>query len=238
MSSYNDQFYEYNLKSSGSSADIVFPLICEKFSPRSIVDFGCGRGTWLNAAHKRGVKELVGLDGAWNKDKQINSEIKFLELKDHKQVEDKKYDLAISLEVFEHLDLQFCSDLIDTMTACSDIIIFSAAFVAQRGTEHINEQYPSFWANQFIKRGFKAYDMFRPQLWGKQNVDYCYQQNMFLYVSEECTQYDNVLRDFQISNIAFMDTMHPGIYLNRSGRDSIKDFYQNILRVMRRRVYK
>ncbi len=238
MDNYDDKFYEYNKKSSSASADTIFPFISKKFSPKSVIDFGCGRGIWLDVANKHGVAKVVGLDGDWNRCKQINSNIEFIELKDHKKVAGCKYDLAISFEVFEHLEMEFCIELIETMTQCSDIIIFSAAFISQRGTLHINEQYPSFWAKKFISKGFQVYDIFRPKFWGNSRVDFCYQQNMFLYINQDRNDYVKLFEQCKLENLAFMDTMHPGIYLNRSGRDAINDFKENMFRVLKKRVFK
>ena len=235
---YDDDFYKSNVASSAPSAQTVYPLIHSQFSPRSVIDFGCGRGTWLNEAHKHGALEVVGLDGVWNSQKQINSSIKFLDLKDHKVMRDRRFDLAISLEVFEHLDLNFCDEIIDTMTRCADAIVFSAAFVNQRGTKHINEQYPSFWAKRFLAKGYCVYDFFRPQIWGNSKVDFCYQQNMFIYVNKHSEIYKNGLEAYKMKNLAFMDCMHPEIYLYRSGRDAILDFKKNLVQVMKKRVFK
>ncbi len=114
--------------------------------------------------------------------------------------------------------------------------VFSAAFVAQGGTQHINEQYPSFWAKIFNERDFKVFEFFRPQLWSDPNVKYCYQKNMFLYVNRKCYKCDQLLNEFQIANWAFMDVMRPEIYLNEYGRDAIKGFKTNILRAFKQHV--
>lgn len=238
MTSYNDKFYEYNIKSSSTSAEVIYPIIQSNFSPKSVIDFGCGRGTWLNVALKQGARKAVGLDGAWNADKQINQSIQFRELKDHSSISGEKYDIAISLEVFEHLSTNMCDDLIETMTGCSDVIVFSAAFVDQRGTDHINEQYPSFWAKKFRKKGFYACDIFRPTIWGNSGIDPCYQQNMFLYINKASSQYESYLQKHKLKNLSFMDCMHPEIYLKRSGSDALKDCFKHLKRVLKKRSYK
>ena len=236
MTSYNDEFYEYNIKSSGDSATEVFPLIASITKVNSVVDFGCGRGTWLNQACDVGADVVVGLDGTWNADKQINPSIEFLELSDHVKLRKRTFDLAISLEVFEHLEAEFCDELIETMVCCSGVIVFAGAFPRQGGTDHINEQFPSYWAEKFAAHGYLAYDFFRPKLWGNDKVDRCYQQNMFLYVNKENnSELVQELDDLLLTNTKFMDAMHPGIFLNRSGRDAVGDLFHNLVNVLKQR---
>src|SRR6056297_2828234 len=44
-------------------ADIVVPMIMELFPVASIVDVGCGLGSWLAAFADCGVEDYLGLDG-------------------------------------------------------------------------------------------------------------------------------------------------------------------------------
>ena len=62
--------------------------------------------------------------------------------------------------------------------------MFGSAFTRQIGTHHINEEYPSYWANKFIERGFYPADLFRKNVWFDDNIEPCYRQNTFLYVKE------------------------------------------------------
>ena len=102
-----------------------------------------------------------------------------------------KYDLAISLEVAEHLSPSRSCGFIDDLTNLSDVVLFSAAIPMQGGTNHINEQPISYWANLFLERGFVPISCIRPkyklamtdaELGG---VDVVYANNIVLYVNNE-----------------------------------------------------
>jgi hypothetical protein len=87
---------------------------------------------------------------------------------------DRKYDLAICLEVAEHLPVSSAGTLVDSITRASDLILFSAAIPLQTGTHHINEQWQDYWAALFDQRGFVASDIVRPAIWGRPDVRWWY----------------------------------------------------------------
>ena len=51
------------LSGSLESARVVVPLLVEATSPRSVVDVGCGIGSWLAAFQEAGVEDVLGVDG-------------------------------------------------------------------------------------------------------------------------------------------------------------------------------
>lgn len=63
---YDDKFYEGQTSASFRSAEIYAQHLHKFAQPKSVVDFGCGRGTWLRAFGLLGATRLVGFDGEWN----------------------------------------------------------------------------------------------------------------------------------------------------------------------------
>ncbi len=48
----------------------IVPYLVNIFHPQSVVDVGCGLGTFLNIFLENGVHDLMGIDGSWvNKSK-------------------------------------------------------------------------------------------------------------------------------------------------------------------------
>lgn len=64
---YNNAFYDLQSKESYESALVVLALLRRKLSAKikldSIIDFGCGVGSWLAAAKEVGFKHVCGTDG-------------------------------------------------------------------------------------------------------------------------------------------------------------------------------
>ena len=191
---YDKIFYKNVNYTALSSAEISVPIIL-KLLPKteSVVDFGCGQGAWLSVFKKNGINSVQGFDGEWvNSDGEkllINkTEFSYKDLSEFVYGEDdKKYDLAISLEVAEHLPKKSAELFVKSLTSASDNVIFSAAIPYQGGTEHINEQWPDYWANLFAKQGFVCYDVLREKLWENKKVAPYYSQNILFYRKENLT---------------------------------------------------
>lgn len=169
------------------AANEVVPFIINLLNPTSVVDVGCGLATWLKVFKDNDVLDILGIDGDYVDKKMLKIDLKNFEELDLEKlyISKRKFDLAISLEVAEHLNPSAADVFIETLTGLSNIIIFSAAIPYQGGQNHINEQKPSYWIEKFEKRGFELYDILRPQFWNNSNIDSWYRQNILLFTSQE-----------------------------------------------------
>jgi len=162
----------------------VIPVITSLLKPKSIVDFGCGLGSWLRVFKDSGIDKILGLDGYWVDRTKIETSVidNFKEVDLEKEIKLKeKFDLAISLEVAEHLHKESADIFIENLTNASDIIVFSAAVPMQGGQNHINEQPLTYWVNLFDKYNYKFYDIIRGRIWNMDNVFWWYKQNMVVF---------------------------------------------------------
>lgn len=194
-----------------SAAEAVVPYLLKHQTVNSVIDVGCGTGTWLKVFQRQGVKTIKGIDGF-----HLNPEVlvvpkEAIELKDlEKPFEvDTKYDLAICLEVAEHLKPESASDFVKSLTKLSDKIIFSAALPGQGGQNHLNEQWPSYWKALFQENGFEMIDCLRGNFWNDERVDWWYRQNMFLVIKK------GTIHQFPMINTP-IDIVHPAIFTPRS----------------------
>ena len=105
-----------------------------------------------------------------------------MDLNSPARVSADRFDLAMSLEVAEHLYPSAAKAFIGFLADLSDAVLFGAAYPGQGGGNRINEQKPSYWANLFGELGYLPFDLFRPVVWGSPEVEFWYQQNTFLYV--------------------------------------------------------
>ena len=66
MSIYNDSFYAKQCNGSSRSAKAILPVLFKEIgTPSSVLDIGCGVGTWAAAAMDCGVKTVIGIDGSY-----------------------------------------------------------------------------------------------------------------------------------------------------------------------------
>jgi hypothetical protein len=96
----------------------------------------------------------------------------------------QRFDLALCLEVAEHLKEDAASGLVKSLVGLSDYIIFSAAIPFQGGQNHINEQWPDWWEKIFSHHNYSFYDVIRAEFWDNPNLFWWYKQNIFLVVND------------------------------------------------------
>ncbi|GMQ29567.1 class I SAM-dependent methyltransferase [Algoriphagus confluentis] len=171
------------------SASIILPNVFKLIKPNSILDIGCGIGTWLSVAKDLGVQEVLGVDG---ENVSPNLLAKYLEKNEFYPYNlslpldlGRKFDLCLCLEVAEHLPQEAAEALVGTLVCHSDVILFSAAIPGQGGQNHLNEQWPEYWEKLFNHFNFVFFDIIRPLIWENNSVDFWYKQNLFLVVRKD-----------------------------------------------------
>ncbi|MFC1709913.1 radical SAM protein, partial [Candidatus Omnitrophota bacterium] len=152
---YNKDFFKQNLKTNVPIANTMVSTLVEYFSPKSVVDVGCGTAEYLAEFHKRGVK-IKGYEGSKKAIEMAMVENGFIEKADLREKirANEKYDLAICFEVAEHIEKKYSKSLVNNLSVLSDKVIFSAAHPGQGGHFHINEQPREFWVNLWNKAGY------------------------------------------------------------------------------------
>ena len=185
---YTEKFYRKRMDEKLIySADRMLSMVLERLPPvNSVVDVGCGLGTWLLIFLKLQNQraDILGIDGPWmDPDLLVIPQDSFLavDLSLETPRIERKYDLAISLEVAEHLPPEKAEEFISFLTDISDFVLFSAAIPFQGGTNHFNEQWQGYWADLFEQKGYVPIDFIRPGLWNDDKISFHYRQNTILY---------------------------------------------------------
>jgi SAM-dependent methyltransferase len=213
---YTKSFYESQQDASYSSAKVILPLVDEVFHPSSIIDIGCGVGYWLKVwLEELSVSRIQGVEGPYVSPEmlQVSQEhILFQDLKEPLQI-NERFDLAMSLEVAEHLPQLKAESFIKSLTSLSDVILFSAAIEGQEGTYHINEQMPEYWCKIFNQFGYVPVDYFRSKIWGDVRIDWWYQQNLLLYIKKASLhKYPELDEAYRNTNPNYLLRIHPWIF--------------------------
>jgi SAM-dependent methyltransferase len=202
---------EHNLQ----SPNAIVPFLMEKFHPSSVIDVGCGIGTFLKVFKQHGVSDILGVDGTWvNKEQLYIDKKEFVEADLEKPIKlDRTFDLVLCLEVAEHLSPGAADTIVGSLTSLGKVIVFSAATVKQGGQNHINEQEFSYWKKKFEEKGYKIVDFFRPHFWNVERIQWWYKQNMFLVLHESIDA-----NTFEAARDVFLDNnvlIHPDLYYER-----------------------
>jgi SAM-dependent methyltransferase len=164
--------------------------ILELFHPRSVIDFGCGSAGVLASLQARGVN-VMGLEGTENCIPALQIDASRVLIADLRTVVSlpKKFDLAFSFEVAEHIEEEFASTFVDNLCRASDTILISAAPPGQDGWGHINCQPKQYWIDRFTGREF-IFDQKRMRLFQdhigetRPSELYAVQLNIMVFVKE------------------------------------------------------
>ena len=244
MTLYSKKFYDEQKENSVESASVIVPLLLQLIKPKSVIDVGCGLGTWAGIFEKHGV-DTYGVDGQWVNapDLQFN-QLKFFPVdlkhsfKNRYNAINRKFDMAMSVEVAEHLPKESAETFVKSLTELSDVVVFSAAIPYQGGTDHINEQFQDYWAKLFEKEGYIVLDPIRKKVWNNPAVSFFYAQNMLVYVRKTCLKrYPSLIGEQLI--VGQLNIVHPERYLLvAKERQMIAKFMPGWIKKLRMKVMK
>jgi SAM-dependent methyltransferase len=214
---YSSKFYEQQQEGSLRSARRVLPFLLDLTDPKSIVDVGCGVGTWLAAARELGVRDVLGLDGPYVDTTMLQIPPDCFRAADLTQPLDagRTFDVALCLEVAEHLPESNANTLVESLTHLAPLVLFSAAVPRQCGEHHVNEQWQSWWVERFQQVGYIAVDCIRRRIWDDGQVEWWYAQNSLLMVRGDHLQTSPRLVQEHQRSSGPVNIVHPQGYLDR-----------------------
>jgi SAM-dependent methyltransferase len=220
---YDAKFFSDQVDGSSRSASIMVPWILNLCGGcKSVVDVGCGTGAWLAEYERNGIEDYLGIDGHLPEGgllKIPNDRAMKRNLTQPLNL-DRRFDIAQSLEVAEHLPASAANTFVDTLVALSDMVVFGAAIPGQGGTHHINEQWQSYWWTRFEERGYVGIDALKGQSWYESRVMWWYAQNTMVFVNRARPELVEEVRA-KASQTRIVDVVHPNCF--RQFRDALED---------------
>ena len=217
---------------------------------------GCGIGSWLAVFREHGVTDVLGLDGEYVDRNQLlipPGQFRPADLESPPPL-DRTFDLALSIEVAEHLPETAADTFVSYLTTLAPVVLFSAAVPGQGGWNHVNEQWPEYWAGRFVERGYVPIDCLRPLLWHRETVQYWHAQNILVYVAQRCLGAHPLLQEMaERTDFRCLARVHPRAYTrareeareireqlrpeNLPLRQLLRCFPPALLRAVRRRLF-
>jgi SAM-dependent methyltransferase len=229
---YTRAFFEALEDVALQSAREVVPIVTDLVQPRSVVDVGCGEGIWLTVFQEQGISDVIGVDGAYVPPdlRKVPSAL-FVEHDLARPLAlPRKFDLAVSVEVGEHLPEARAASFVADLTRLAPLVLFSAAIPFQGG-DHLNEQWQDYWAYHFNVQDFVPIDCVRRRVWTNPQVKWYYAQNILLYGRRSVVESTSALAAaYEASREWPLRIVHPVKYLSVADVTSVP--LRRVLRTM------
>lgn len=198
-----DTIREGIVRSAAALAPILATALAPAIDEHTVLDVGCGEGHWGAAMAEHGFIPK-GIDA--NPDRTV------IDVLDHDLEQPLppmgRFDLALCLEVAEHLTPQRAPSFIAELCGLSDVIVFSAAIPGQGGTGHLNEQWPAYWTGLFAESGYACSGALRWRVWEDERIENWYRQNLTI-----CARYPERLPSLFDTLLAPMwPVVHPVLF--------------------------
>jgi SAM-dependent methyltransferase len=208
-----------DLEQNRVSASKVLSILFEYVTPGSVLDVGCGLGTWLSVAQAMGAREVAGVDGEWLDPQRLEIDPGLVRRVDLEKGLScgRRFDLVICLEVAEHLHEPAAEQFVAGLVEHGDTILFSAGIPHQGGHHHVNEQFPDYWAAIFAKHDFLPLDLIRGRIWNDTAVHWWFRQNILLFAHRKVISANPKLRQaFEAGDGTHpLSIVLPEVYLSR-----------------------
>jgi SAM-dependent methyltransferase len=182
---YDHAYYERSADAKRVTMQHIADSIVRDTSPRTLVDVGCGGGFLLTALAQRGITcfgleySQAGIDLC----RSVGLDVRRFDL-EHDTFDDRSFDVAVSMEVAEHLPATVADRFVDLLARVAPVVVFTAARPGQVGTDHVNEQPPEYWIERFAARGFALNgtlaDAWKRE-WETLGVIECYRDNLMVF---------------------------------------------------------
>ena len=219
---YTAGFFSGIHQGSEDSAREMVPWLVDLLRPTSVVDVGCGLGIWLKVLHENGVGKILGLDAPWvpvdklkiPAEKFVQADLAHL---DTVAVDSfGRFDLALSLEVAEHIPAEHAKAFVAMLTDLAPCVLFSAAIPDQGGIGHVNERWPQDWMSTFREFNYVCIDCVRGRFWDDDKVAPWYAQNAFFFVEEQAANRYELLREAEAKySFGRRSVIHPKQYARK-----------------------
>ncbi len=184
---YSYEFFTYAVDPiAQEAAPIIAQSLIQELRPKRVIDVGCGTGALLKTLQDNGCV-CRGLEYAQAGLKFCRSrglDVTEFDIGHDKLDPKDSYDVAVSIEVAEHLPERRAENYVDLLCGLAPAIVFTAATPGQGGVHHINEQSNGYWISRFEKRGFHLDSALTKKWrseWERATMDSCFYNNLMVF---------------------------------------------------------
>ena len=150
-----DYFLRHVDPPASRAAPVIADSILGEFKPKHVADVGCGTGALLSVLKAKGcsVCGLEYADAAITICRGRGLNVKKFDIERDASSEPSAFDVAVSMEVAEHLPERVADRYVALLAGLSNVVVFTAAHPGQGGRDHVNEQPAAYWIEKFRHQG-------------------------------------------------------------------------------------
>ena len=182
---YTRAYYADAYEATLVAARLALPAVFEALGwPQYLVDVGCGSGAWCDAAVALGVPDVTGIDGWWAQPEHPTRwRFMAMDLRCPAIPPDVQgFDLALCLEVGEHLPEACAAGLLRFCCALARHVAWSAAPPGQESLGHVNMQPRDWWATRFAAQGYEERSISLPD---DERIPFWYRRNLIGFLNPQ-----------------------------------------------------
>jgi hypothetical protein len=132
----------------------ITDLLWEIYKPLRLIDLGCGCGVYADAFRRKGA-HVTAVDGVLPAaEDSFPGPVERRDLTVPFPNPWGTFDMALCLEVAEHIPEDLSGPFLANITQFSDRLILSAAQPGQGGHHHVNEKPKRYWVEKLAGLGF------------------------------------------------------------------------------------
>lgn len=152
---YDHDYYDHVETWALQSAPAIASSVMRDMAPTSLIDVGCGTGAMLAEFVSRGLtgKGLEYSQDGLERCQSKGLDVSHFDLEAEIKPPERRFDVALSMEVAEHLPEAVADPYINLLCSLSDRVVMTAAPPGQLGTDHVNLQPKSYWIAKMAARG-------------------------------------------------------------------------------------
>lgn len=164
--------------------------VWEVLKPASVIDVGCATGDLVEGFVQMGIV-CYGLEGSKEALDYLETDKDIVFFRDLREPIRLPFcfDLAMCLEVAEHIEGEYAEQFVDNLVRMSRRVLVSAAPPGQGGHYHVNCQPREYWEKMFYgfnyKPRYEVVDKIREKIepWKSKPGIKAYYQNMLYFES-------------------------------------------------------
>ena len=169
---YTKEYFEKIQQEEGLQAFRLERILYDLYKPRSVIDWGCANGLYLEPFMTENGCEVLGIENASVAIEMRHPDIRIIKADMTQSISltpvnmqpvgvdlsapANKFDMALCIEVLEHIEEKYAKVAIENICRSSDRLVVSIAREWQTGLGHVNLKPIEYWIQKFGWHGFRV----------------------------------------------------------------------------------